>query len=114
MRSVRRSALGATALALAVATALAACSSGGGGTTSGGGATVASKLVLGGPPECATRVTCKVGVEQTYNVKVGFPRSLQSLLTTSTERTHSQMTLLRMEPPVSTSTEGSNDGIRGE
>src|SRR5438093_4111004 len=68
MRSVRRSALGATALALAVATALAACSSGGGGTTSGGGATVASKLVLGGPPECPQRPFCIPGLKNTYGL----------------------------------------------
>src|SRR5207248_5896361 len=26
----------------------------------------------GGPPECETRVTCKVGLEQTYGIKVSF------------------------------------------
>ena len=67
MRRIRRSALGATTLALAVAMALAACSSGEGGTTSGG-ATVASKLILGGPPECPTRPFCVPGLKATYGI----------------------------------------------
>src|SRR5207253_3728969 len=67
MRRIRISALGATTLALAVALALAACSSGESGTTSGG-ATVASKLILGGPPECPTRPFCIPGLKQTYGI----------------------------------------------
>ena len=67
MRRIRRSALGATTLALAVALALAACSSGESGTTSGG-ATVASKLILGGPPECPTRPFCVPGLKKTYGI----------------------------------------------
>ena len=67
MRRIRRSALGATTLALAVALALAACSSDESGTTSGG-ATVASKLILGGPPECPTRPFCIPGLKQTYGI----------------------------------------------
>jgi osmoprotectant transport system substrate-binding protein len=67
MRRIRRSALGATTLALAVAMALAACSSGESGTTSGG-ATVASKLILGGPPECPTRPFCVPGLKATYGI----------------------------------------------
>src|SRR5947199_2069362 len=66
MRRFRRSALGA-AFTLAVALALAACSSGESGTTSGG-ATVASKLILGGPPECPTRPFCIPGLKQTYGI----------------------------------------------
>jgi osmoprotectant transport system substrate-binding protein len=31
-------------------------------------ATVGSQLVLGGPPECATRPFCKPGLEQTYGI----------------------------------------------
>jgi glycine betaine/choline ABC-type transport system substrate-binding protein len=67
MRRIRRSALGATTLALAVAMALAACSSGENGTTSGG-ATVAGKLILGGPPECPTRPFCVPGLKTTYGI----------------------------------------------
>ncbi len=67
MRRFRRSALGATTLTLAVAMALAACSSGESGTTSGG-ATVASKLILGGPPECPTRPFCVPGLKKTYGI----------------------------------------------
>jgi osmoprotectant transport system substrate-binding protein len=33
---------------------------------------VKTTLTLGGPPECATRVTCKVGLEQVYGLKVNF------------------------------------------
>jgi osmoprotectant transport system substrate-binding protein len=54
-------------VALAAVMTLAACSSGGGGTTSGG-ATVASKLVLGGPPECPTRPFCIPGLKKTYGI----------------------------------------------
>src|SRR5436190_22649871 len=35
-------------------------------------ANVKTPMTLGGPPECQTRVTCKVGLEQTYGIKVGF------------------------------------------
>ena len=33
---------------------------------------VTEPLTLGGPPECATRTTCKVGLEQVYGLKIGF------------------------------------------
>src|SRR5438876_5374691 len=86
MRRIRRSALGATTLALAVALALAACSSGESGTTSGG-ATVASKLILGGPPECPTRPFCVPGLKKTYGITfksfkpldVGGPQTVAAL-----------------------------------
>src|SRR5581483_612146 len=35
-------------------------------------AKVTTPLTLGGPPECETRVTCKVGLEQVYGIKVKF------------------------------------------
>ena len=33
---------------------------------------VKTPMTLGGPPECATRSTCKPGLEQTYGIKVDF------------------------------------------
>lgn len=33
---------------------------------------VKTPLTLGGPPECETRVTCKVGLEQVYGLTVNF------------------------------------------
>jgi len=33
---------------------------------------VTEQLTLGGPSECETRTTCKVGLEQTYGLKVNF------------------------------------------
>ena len=33
---------------------------------------VTTPLTLGGPPECETRITCKVGLEQVYGLKVSF------------------------------------------
>src|SRR3954468_20970411 len=38
---------------------------------------VTTPMTLGGPPECETRVTCKVGLEQVYGLKIKF-RSLDS------------------------------------
>ncbi len=83
MRTIRRAALGAAALALIVS----ACSSGGSSptpaasapasaapapsesaATSPSGATLASTLVLGGPPECPQRPFCAVGLEKTYGL----------------------------------------------
>jgi osmoprotectant transport system substrate-binding protein len=40
-------------------------------------AKVTDTLTLGGPPECETRITCKVGLEQVYGLKIKF-RSLDS------------------------------------
>jgi osmoprotectant transport system substrate-binding protein len=33
---------------------------------------VTTPMTLGGPPECETRVTCKLGLEQVYGLKVNF------------------------------------------
>ncbi|MGI8684587.1 MAG: ABC transporter substrate-binding protein [Acidimicrobiales bacterium] len=33
---------------------------------------VTTPLTLGGPSECETRVTCKLGLEQVYGLKIGF------------------------------------------
>jgi osmoprotectant transport system substrate-binding protein len=33
---------------------------------------VTTPLTLGGPSECETRITCKVGLEQVYGLKIGF------------------------------------------
>lgn len=71
MRLHRGGAVGA--ILLAAATFAAACSSGGGSTSTAttkaaSAGTVAGQLVLGGPPECATRVTCLVGLQQVYGL----------------------------------------------
>ncbi len=70
--------LRAVALTAFLAVALAACGSSGsssstttqptGTTTAGTAASVASRLVLGGPPECPTRPYCEVGLEKTYGL----------------------------------------------
>jgi glycine betaine/choline ABC-type transport system substrate-binding protein len=71
MRLHRAGAIGA--MLLAVATIAAACSSGGGSSststsTSATKASVASQLVMGGPPECPTRLTCLIGLTTIYNL----------------------------------------------
>ena len=66
----------ATALAALLAVGLAACGSSGSSGSSTPGtttpatatATIASKLVLGGPPECPTRPYCEVGLQNTYGL----------------------------------------------
>ncbi len=91
MRSFRRLAYGATALAFVLV--LGACGSGvseddsgddGGG---GGGQPVASQMTLGGPPECPKRPFCIPGLEETYGVvfedfkalDVGGPLTVKAL-----------------------------------
>lgn len=69
----------------AVALAVALTASGCAGTKSNG--TVASHLTMGGPPECPTRITCLLGLEQIYGLQFkGFkaldevgPRSVAAL-----------------------------------
>jgi len=41
-------------------------------------APVASQLVLGGPPECVTRITCKLGLEQVYGLHFKDFKSLDA------------------------------------
>jgi osmoprotectant transport system substrate-binding protein len=41
-------------------------------------APVAAKLVLGGPPECETRITCKLGLEQIYGLHFKSFKSLDA------------------------------------
>jgi osmoprotectant transport system substrate-binding protein len=63
--------VGATgAVLLAVALTAVACSSGGSSTTSSTttATPLASKLVFGGPPECATRQTCLLGLQSVYGL----------------------------------------------
>jgi osmoprotectant transport system substrate-binding protein len=71
MRTFRRNAYGAALLVLALA--LGACGSGvsedDGSEDPGGGGTIASRLVLGGPPECPKRPFCILGLEETYGVE---------------------------------------------
>ena len=57
---------GTGALVLAVAMAVAACGSSGSSNKSS--STVASTFVMGGPPECATRQTCLLGLQSVYGL----------------------------------------------
>ena len=67
-------ALSALVLAACLAFVLAACGSSGSSgssdtsTPSGTSASVASKLVLGGPPECPKRPYCEIGLKNTYGL----------------------------------------------
>jgi osmoprotectant transport system substrate-binding protein len=56
---------------------LTACGSSGNGG-GGGGGTIASKLVLGGPPEFKTRVDGVPGLKKVYNVTFGGYKSLDA------------------------------------
>jgi len=47
-------------------------------TTIGGGATIASRLVLGGPPECPHNAFCIPGLQKTYGVTFGDFKPLDS------------------------------------
>ncbi|MDP9075771.1 MAG: hypothetical protein M3N98_16695, partial [Actinomycetota bacterium] len=74
MRLNRAGAIGA--MLAVVAVIAAACGSGGGSSSSSSTtaapaaakATVASQLVMGGPPECSTRITCLVGLQTIYGL----------------------------------------------
>ncbi len=87
MRFHRVGATGATLLAVAMLAA--ACSSGGSSTTTtsttGGGTgttkagtQLAGQLVLGGPPECATRQTCLLGLQSVYGLHFKDFKSLDA------------------------------------
>ena len=90
MRRFRRTAYGATLLALVLV--LGACGSGVGdddddnGDT-GGGEPVASQMILGGPPECPERPFCLPGLKETYGIEfeefqpldVGGPQTVNAL-----------------------------------
>jgi glycine betaine/choline ABC-type transport system substrate-binding protein len=71
MRSFRRFAYGATAFALVLV--LGACGSGVSedepSSSGGGGGTAASRMTLGGPPECPKRPFCIPGLKKTYGVE---------------------------------------------
>jgi osmoprotectant transport system substrate-binding protein len=69
MRLNRMAALGASMLVL-----ISACTTGGGATTSpapqsAGAGTIASRLILGGPPECPQRPFCLIGLKDTYGLE---------------------------------------------
>jgi osmoprotectant transport system substrate-binding protein len=69
MRFHRVGATGATLLVVAMLAA--ACSSGGSSSTSTStttGTPLASTFVFGGPPECATRQTCLLGLQSVYGL----------------------------------------------
>lgn len=67
MRSIRRSVLGASVLALALFAG--ACRTGGAPSSTGAGATIASQLIFGGPPECPKRPFCIPGFKKTYGIE---------------------------------------------
>ncbi len=72
MRSFRRDAYGAALVALMLV--VGACGSGvseDDEPNDGGGGTIASRLTLGGPPECPERPFCIPGLEKTYGVTFG-------------------------------------------
>ena len=90
MRRFRRTAYGATLLALVLV--LGACGSGVGDDDedngdSGGGEPVASQMILGGPPECPERPFCIPGLKETYGIEfeefqpldVGGPQTINAL-----------------------------------
>jgi glycine betaine/choline ABC-type transport system substrate-binding protein len=88
MRNVRKTAYGAALLALVLT--LGACGSGVSEdepSGEGGGGSVASRLTLGGPPECPKRPFCLPGLEETYGVEfadfkpldVGGPLTVKAL-----------------------------------
>jgi osmoprotectant transport system substrate-binding protein len=75
--------VGATgAVLLVVAMLAAACSSGGSSTTSSttkaSTTPLASKFVFGGPPECATRQTCLLGLQSVYGLHFKDFKSLDA------------------------------------
>jgi glycine betaine/choline ABC-type transport system substrate-binding protein len=77
MRLRRKGATGATLIAAAVLAMLAAaCGSGGGSKVSSN--SVASQMVMGGPPECKTRSTCLVGLQQIYGLHFKDFKSLDA------------------------------------
>ena len=89
MRNVRKTAYGAALLALVLT--LGACGSGVGDDdnepSGDGGGSVASRLTLGGPPECPKRPFCLPGLKETYGVEfadfkpldVGGPLTVKAL-----------------------------------
>ena len=93
-------ALGALVLTAGLAVVLAACGSSGSSgsgtaTTSPAGstATIASKLVLGGPPECPTRPYCEKGLKDTYglNFKSFTPLDIGPLTAAALEQNKIQL-----------------------
>ncbi|HSS09761.1 MAG TPA: glycine betaine ABC transporter substrate-binding protein [Acidimicrobiales bacterium] len=77
MRLRRKGATGATLIAATVLAMLAAaCGSGGGSKVSSN--SVASQMVMGGPPECKTRITCLVGLQQIYGLQFKDFKSLDA------------------------------------
>jgi osmoprotectant transport system substrate-binding protein len=74
MRSYRSYALGAAVLSLALLAG--ACGSGGGETPGGETKTLASTLVFGSPPDCATNQFCKIGLKKVYGIEFKQVRPL--------------------------------------
>ncbi len=75
-RKLLRSATATAAVAAVAAVGLAACgssgsSSSGSGSSAGSSTTIASKLILGGPPEFKTRVDGVPGLAKNYGVTFG-------------------------------------------
>lgn len=80
MRLHRAGATGA--ILLSAAMMAAACGSGGGSkstsTTKAATASLASKFVFGGPPECKTRQTCLLGLQNVYGLQFKDFKSLDA------------------------------------
>jgi osmoprotectant transport system substrate-binding protein len=74
MRLRREGVTGATLIAVTML--VAACGSGGGSKASSN--SVASQMVMGGPPECKTRTTCLVGLQQIYGLQFKDFKSLDA------------------------------------
>ena len=81
------------AAAAVSAIVVAACGSGG----SSSGSTVASRFVLGGPPECETRVTCLVGLQQIYGLRFKRFQSLDIGPLTETALANGQIQVGRLD-----------------
>jgi osmoprotectant transport system substrate-binding protein len=50
-----------------------------GGKTSASPTTIAGRLIFGGPPECVTRITCLLGLQETYGLHFKFFKALDEL-----------------------------------
>ena len=85
-----------TVLVVTVVTVVIAADCGGGGGQSG--STVASRLVMGGPPECRTRVTCLPGLESIYGLHFKSFKTLDEVGPISESAlAHDQVQVVRLD-----------------
>jgi glycine betaine/choline ABC-type transport system substrate-binding protein len=68
MRITSRAAVGAATAAVALLGAACGSSGSSGAAASGSSATIASKLVFGAPPDCATNKLCAIGLKNVYGI----------------------------------------------